>query len=60
VDRGLHVTDLESGEGRLVLDRPSNGGFQSVACARTGGTCYLVRTSDNADIWQRTLPELKP
>jgi len=60
VDRGLHVTDLESGEGRLVLDRPSNGGFQSVACARTGGTCYVVRTSDNADIWQRTLPELKP
>ncbi len=55
VDRGLHVTDLSSGEDHLVLERPSNGNFQSVACARTGGTCYVVRTSDNADIWQRTV-----
>jgi hypothetical protein len=57
VDRGLHVTDLTTGEDHLALERPSNGNFQSVACARTGGICYVVRTTDNADIWQRTIPE---
>ncbi len=56
VDRGLHVADLESGEHHVVLERPAVGNFQDVACARTGGLCFAVRTSDNADIWQMTLP----
>ncbi len=57
VDRDLVVTDLESGETRVVLERPANGAFQDVACVRGAGTCYVVRTSDNADIWQMTLPD---
>ena len=57
LERALHIIDLETGQHRVVLDRPTNGGFQSVGCARTGGTCYVVRTTDNADIWQMTLPE---
>ena len=60
VDRDLVVTDLESGETRVVLERPTNGAFQDVACVRGAGTCYVVRTSDNADIWQMTLAEPKP
>jgi Tol biopolymer transport system component len=60
LERALHIVDLESGQHRIVLDRPANGGFQSVACARGSGICYVVRTTDNADIWQMTLPEAKP
>ena len=51
---GLFVLDLASGDQRLVVPRPSNGSFQSLACVRTSTTCYVVRSSDNADIWQRT------
>ncbi len=53
-NEGLFVMDLNSGDKRLVVQRPSDGGFQSLACARTSTTCYVVRVSDNADIWQRT------
>jgi eukaryotic-like serine/threonine-protein kinase len=59
VDRGLHIADLESGEHHVVLERPDVGGFQDVACARAGGLCFAVRNTDNADIWQMTLPETK-
>jgi hypothetical protein len=51
---GLYVVDLSSGDKHLAMERPLNGSFQSIACARTGGACYVVRSSDNADIWQRT------
>ena len=51
---GLFVMDLTNGDKRLVVQRPSNGSFQSLACVRTSTTCYVVRSSDNADIWQRT------
>ena len=51
---GLFVLDLANGDRRLVVQRPSNGSFQGLACARTSTTCYVVRSSDNADIWQRT------
>ena len=57
LDNDLYVADLDSGQTRLVLERPLNGRFTGVACARTGGACYVGRTSDNADIWQMTLPE---
>jgi len=57
VDRDLNLTDLSSGETRVIIERPPNGDFQSVACVRAGGTCYVVRRSDNADIWQMTLPD---
>ncbi len=40
-----------------MLERPWNGNFQSVACARAESTCYVVRTTDNADIWERVTPE---
>ena len=55
VDRDLHVADLDSGEDHVVLERPTTGGFQDVACVRAAGTCYVVRISDNADIWQMIL-----
>ena len=55
VDRDLHVADLDSGEDHVVLERPTTGGFQDVTCVRAAGTCYVVRISDNADIWQMTL-----
>ena len=58
-DRDIRIADLESGEDRLILERPLNGSFQSVACARTVPVCYVVRVSDNADIWQVTWPETK-
>jgi Tol biopolymer transport system component len=51
---GLYVVDLVSGDKHLAVERPLNGTFQSLACARTGSVCYVVRSSDNADIWQRT------
>ena len=51
---GLFVLDLSSGDQRLVVQRPSNGSFQSLACVRTSTTCYVVRSTDNADIWQRS------
>ena len=54
---GLYVVDLDSGDKHLAVERPSNGSFQSIACARMGGTCYVVSSSDNADIWQRTAAE---
>ncbi len=54
---GLFVLDLSSGDKHLVVQRPSNGTFQSLACVRTGTVCYVVRSSDNADIWQRTAAE---
>ena len=54
------MTDLFTGKDSIVLEPPASGGFQSVACVGTTGTCYVVRTSDNADIWQMTLPEAKP
>ncbi|HSB36850.1 MAG TPA: hypothetical protein VLH41_08220, partial [Thermoanaerobaculia bacterium] len=57
MDRDLMVTDLESGETHVVLERPTTGGFQDMTCVRGAGTCYVVRTSDNADIWQMTLPD---
>jgi serine/threonine protein kinase/WD40 repeat protein len=57
LDGGVRIADFVSGEDRVAIERPLDGSFGSVACARTGGTCYLLRSSDNADIWQRTLPE---
>jgi dipeptidyl aminopeptidase/acylaminoacyl peptidase len=57
VDRDLRLANLLTGEDRIVLERPWNGNFQSVACARTVSTCYAVRTTDNADIWERVAPE---
>jgi Tol biopolymer transport system component len=50
---GLYVIDLASGDKHFAVERPLNGTFQSIACARTGGACYVVRSGDNADIWQR-------
>ena len=58
-DRDVRITDLETGQDRLILERPPNGAFQSVGCARTVPACYVVRVSDNADVWQVTWPEAK-
>jgi Tol biopolymer transport system component len=55
-DRGIHVTDLFSGKDSIALEPLATGNFQGVACVRTTGTCYAVRTNDNADIWQMSLP----
>jgi len=57
VNRDLRIANLETGEDRLVLERPVNGSFQSVKCARQADTCVVVRSTDNSDIWQMTLPE---
>jgi hypothetical protein len=56
-DRGLYIANLETGEQHVVVERPVNGGFQSPKCARSVATCFVVRNTDNADIWQMTLPE---
>jgi eukaryotic-like serine/threonine-protein kinase len=59
IDRDVRIADLETGQDRVILERPPNGAFQSVACARTVPACYVVRVSDNADIWQVTWAEAK-
>ncbi|MFY9552580.1 MAG: hypothetical protein WAU32_15650, partial [Thermoanaerobaculia bacterium] len=53
---GVHVADPAAGTDRLILSHTSAGNYGSIAC-RGATTCYAVRSSDNADIWQRTMPE---
>ncbi len=57
LNRDIRIANLETGEDRLLLERPVNGSFQHVKCARQGATCYVTRSTDNSDIWQMTLPE---
>jgi tricorn protease-like protein len=56
---GIHVADPAAGTDRLVLPHTSAGNYGSIAC-RGATTCYAVRSSDNADIWQRTTPGAAP
>ena len=51
---GIHVVDPAAGTDRLVVPHTDVGRYNSVTC-RGGTTCYAVRMSDNADIWQRTV-----
>ncbi len=53
---GVHVADPAAGTDQLVLPHTSAGDYGSLACRGTT-TCYVVRSSDNADIWQRTVAE---
>jgi hypothetical protein len=49
---GIHVADLAAGTERLVVPNTDVGRYNYVVC-RSATTCYVVRVSDNADIWQR-------
>ena len=50
---GIHVADLAAGTERLVLPNTDVGRYNYVVC-RGATTCYVVRASDNADIWLRS------
>ena len=50
---GVHVADPAAGTDRLVLPSTDVGSYGHIICHGTT-TCYAVRTSDNADIWERT------
>jgi Tol biopolymer transport system component len=54
---GIHIADPGPGTDRLVLPHPGAGTYTNVACR--AATCYALRVSDNADIWQRTAGEAK-
>ena len=49
---GIHVADLAAGTERVVVPNTDVGRYNYVMC-RSATTCYVVRASDNADIWQR-------
>ncbi len=49
----IHVVDPATGTDRVVVPYTDAGRYNYVMC-RTATTCYAVRFSDNADIWQRT------
>ena len=50
---GIHVADPAAGSDHLVVPYTDVGRYSYVTCRGTT-TCYCVRASDNADIWQRT------
>jgi serine/threonine protein kinase/sugar lactone lactonase YvrE len=51
----LQFTNLSTGESRLMPHPPSTT-YLAATCVRGTGTCYIIRSSDNADIWQVTWP----
>ena len=53
----MHVADLGVGDGSPRPGPSVDGEFRERRLRRDGTTCYAVRSSDNADIWQRALPE---
>ncbi len=50
---GIHVMDLARGSDRLVLPHGQVGNYGQIVC-RSPTTCYALRISNNADIWERT------
>ncbi len=52
----LQVTNLKTGESH-DLPQPPSTSYLDAGCVRGTGTCYVIRSSDNADIWQVTLPD---
>ena len=53
---GIHIVDPAAGTDRLVVAYTDVGRYSYVTCRGTT-TCYGVKASDNADIWQRTAGE---
>jgi len=53
-DDGLHVIDA-TGDRRIIENTPSASYWMPVC--RTATTCYVARSNENADIWERSIAE---